>query len=242
MKKLLINKELCVNCGMCISRCPVNAIKKKDNGEVYIDWDQCVECNTCTKSKVCKKNAIYQQELTWPRIVRYWMSDEQGQYQGADGPGRGTMEAKTNDVTGRYPDGIVGFALEFGRPGIGARIFDIEKVAQRLARLPYIHYEPANPVTMMMEDAATGRFKEDLLCERILSGILEFEVPIDKVEEVVTYIKDCAKDIHTVFSLGMFSKVKPDGTIPHVAICKKLGLEMAPNGKNNVGLGRPYCD
>lgn len=238
---MIINKNLCVNCGVCLSRCPVHAIKAADNGEVYIDWDECVECNTCTKSKVCKEGAIYQQDLSWPRIVRYWMSDEQGKYIGADGPGRGTMEAKTNDVTNRYPDGVVGFALEFGRPNVGVYIFDIEKAAQMLAKLSYIVFEPRNPVTMMMEDPKTGTFKEELLRERILSGILEFVVPIEKIEEVITIIKDVSKDIHTVFSLGIFSKLLQDGTIPHLEICSKLGLVAAQNGKNNVGLGRPYC-
>jgi len=237
---MLIDKSKCVDCGMCMTRCPARAIRRDENRKVYIDQDECVECNTCFKSGVCKKGALTKPDLKWPRIVRYWMSDEQGQYQGADGPGRGTMEAKTNDVTGRYPDGIVGFALEFGRPGIGTRIFDIEKMAQRLAKLPYVHFEKSNPVTMMMEDPETGTFKEELLCEKILSGILEFEVPLEKCEEVLPIIIEVSKEIHTVFSFGMFSKLAPDGTVPHEAVCRKFGIELRPNGKNNVGLGRPY--
>jgi len=133
---MLIDKSKCINCGMCLSRCPVRAIYRDENNQVRINQDECVECNVCWKAGICKREALVRPELSWPRIVRYWMSDEQGQYQGSDGPGRGTMEAKTNDVTGRYPQGIIGFALEFGRPGVGTRIFDIEKMAQRLAKLP----------------------------------------------------------------------------------------------------------
>lgn len=237
---MLINKEFCSNCGMCISRCPVSAIKRADDGNVTIDWDECVECNICLISGVCKKNAIYQQELKWPRIARHWMSCAQAVYMGSEGPGRGTHEGKTNDVTGRYGEGVIGIGMEFGRPNVGAYIFDIEKAAQALAKLGYVVFEPRNPVTMMMENPKTGTFKEELLRERILSGILEFVIPTEKLEETVVCIKGISQDIHSVFSLDVFGKVLQDGTIPQVAVCEKMGIPIRPNSKNNVGLGRPF--
>ena len=57
-----INKDLCVNCGMCMNRCPVSAIKKTDK-VVDIDFDECVECGVCLRSNVCPKKAIYQQNI-----------------------------------------------------------------------------------------------------------------------------------------------------------------------------------
>ncbi len=239
---MLIDKEKCVNCGLCISRCPLSAIKKDESGQVDINWDECVECNICLISNVCKRGAIYQQELVWPRIARHWMSCVQAVYIGGDGPGRGTCEAKTNDVTGRYKEGTTGIAMEFGRPNIGVYIYDIEKAAQRLSKLGYIEYEPVNPVTMMMSDPKTGTFKDELLRERILSGILEFTVPTEKLEETLECIKEISKDIHTVFSLDLFGKLTKDGVIPHLEICNKMGIEVYPNGKNNVGLGKPYIE
>ena len=189
---MLINKDLCTNCGLCINRCPISAIKRDEDGQVNINFDECVECNICLISKVCKRNAIYQQELKWPRIVRHWMSCAQAVFVDSEGPGRGTHEGKTNDVTGRYGEGVIGVGMEFGRPNVGAYIFDIEKASQRLAKLGYVVFERRNPVTMMMADPKTGTFKEELLRERILSGILEFVVPTEKLEETLLCIEEIA--------------------------------------------------
>jgi hypothetical protein len=48
--------------------------------------------------------------------------------------GRGTEEIKTNDVTGRIGEGEAGIVVELGRPGVGARIRDVERVAMALLR------------------------------------------------------------------------------------------------------------
>jgi hypothetical protein len=51
-----------------------------------------------------------------------------------------------------------------------------------------------------------------------------------------------SKEIDTVFSVSMITKVEPDGRIPNVEIVKSLGYERLPNPKINVGLGRPLSD
>ncbi len=121
-------------CGECIAICPVNAIrlKKKDKAlgseaHAAIDSDECVECGACFRTKICPENAIREEELGWPRILRKAFSDPVYTHEGTDIPGRGTEEMKTNDVTGRFKDGFVGVGLEFGRPGIGTRFREAEK-------------------------------------------------------------------------------------------------------------------
>jgi len=46
--------------------------------------------------------------------------------------GRGTAEMKTNDITGRVKRGG-GVAVELGRPGVGTRFTDVEKVSREIA-------------------------------------------------------------------------------------------------------------
>jgi len=62
-------------------------------------------------------------------------------------PGRGTEEMKTNEVTARL-NGLLGMAVEVGRPGVGARLKDLETIAMLWPRK--IVFEPRNPVTFLL--------------------------------------------------------------------------------------------
>lgn len=53
--KPVINKKKCVNCGMCLIYCPVNAFYK-DGKEVLISLDYCKGCGICREE--CPKDAI----------------------------------------------------------------------------------------------------------------------------------------------------------------------------------------
>ena len=41
-------RAYCINCGLCVSACPVNALKL-ENGTISYDRDVCVRCDTCIK-------------------------------------------------------------------------------------------------------------------------------------------------------------------------------------------------
>lgn len=50
-----INTNDCVKCGLCISTCPVDAIKESA-GVIQVDADECVDCQAC--ARVCPVQCI----------------------------------------------------------------------------------------------------------------------------------------------------------------------------------------
>ena len=235
-----IDPELCIACEACLPYCPMAAISMKDDVAV-IDEDECVDCSVCLKSGVCPVDAFVFEPAPWPRSLRATFSDPRTEHKETKIAGRGTEEMKTNDVTGRFQRGWVGMGCEFGRPGIGARFRDIDKVAQVLARHG-VEFEAKNPVTFLMEDPKTGKIREDVLNEKVLSGIIECLFPIEKFEEIMNALKEVAKEVDTVFSVEVINRADPDGSYPLRKLLDKMGIPYYINGKQNVGLGRPVAD
>lgn len=232
-----IDQELCIGCGQCIPYCPVGAISEGDETS-DIDFDECVECGSCLRCAGCPTDAIYQQELEYPRTVRSLMSDVLTIAEESKISGRGTEEMKTNEVTGRFKLGDAGVAIEVGRPVVGTRLYDVEKIAMAVARLG-VQFEPVNPTTSMMADKNTGKFKEELLNEKVLSAIVEFCVKLEKLPELFEVLKEVAGQIESVFSLDLATRLAPDGSVPTDPYVAKAGVWIARNGKTNIGLGRP---
>ncbi|MEI9476816.1 MAG: 4Fe-4S binding protein [Deltaproteobacteria bacterium] len=235
-----IDQEKCTACELCHPYCPVGAIVTVErNGDSFCEIDQaeCVECGACNlRARVCPVDAIYRPALEWPRTIRETFSNPNARHPSGS-RGRGTEEMKTNDVTGRYPPGVAGVALEMGRPGIGASFRDIQTVAMALARVG-VEFEADNPVSALMADRKAGVFREEILEEKVLSAILEFKIENERLQDVLLGIKDVAARIDTVFSLGLISRVDSDGSIPVVPIAREAGFFPRPNMKTNVGLGR----
>ena len=111
---------------------PVGAITVGDYAE--IDFDECTECYNCLRQADCPVEAIYQQKLEWPRSVRSLLSDVLTIAPESCISGRGTEEMKTNEVTGRFKHGWAGIGIEVGRPVLGARFTDVEKIAMEMAK------------------------------------------------------------------------------------------------------------
>lgn len=237
---MIINKELCVNCKMCVCYCPVGAIEVID-GIVQINSDECVECGVCFRSAGCPKKAIEMNELDEIRMNRKIMSDPSAISKKTRIGGRGTVEMKTNDITGRFRMGYAGVGVEMGRPGVGTYLRDVELVAMALTKIG-VHWEEDNPITVLMSDINTGKFRDELLNEKVLSGILEFTVKSEQLPQVLETLKSVENKIDTVFSLGVISKLGENLEDPNYEILKTLGYDPYPNLKVNVGLGKPRFD
>ena len=185
---------------------------------------------------VCPTDAITPEELTWPRLVRRAFSDPQVPHESTGIHGRGTAEVKTNDVTGRVGRGEAGLVVEFGRPGIGARFHDIQRMTEALAALP-VAFEPMNPVTTLMVDRGRGTIRPDILGEKVLSAIVEIKVPLDRVPAVLACIREVAPRLDTVVAVGVSTRCDEAGGDPLRALLEREGYP-AYRGKTNLGLGR----
>ena len=120
-----IDAAKCTGCGTCVPYCPVEAISLKGGGApagdqtkakrlAVIDLEECAECGVCLRSANCPADAIFQQELVYPRTIRSLMSDVLTIAPESQISGNGTEEMKTNEVTGRFPAGWPGWPSRWG--------------------------------------------------------------------------------------------------------------------------------
>ena len=265
-----IDKSKCVGCGNCHTICTMGAIHLDEDGKSIVDQDECVECSTCyrvlrderlwpglvrairkalslfrlqylAEVDVCPTGALTPPELEWPRSLRAAFSDPSVVHAGTGVGGRGTEEIKTNDVTGRLGSGEVGIVVELGRPGIGAHFRELEQVAMALAPLEPT-FEPGNPVTQLMVDTGTGKLRDDVLGEKVLSAIIEMKTTLERIPDFLQALRAVQDKSDAVFSVGIASRCLADGSIPHEAWVEKAGHTLSPNGKTNIGLGRPLFE
>ena len=235
-----IDPEKCQTCAKCIPFCPVGAIGVKEK-KVMIEYDECVECGVCARSGICPDGAFVREELEWPRILRAEFSDPTIPHKKTDIAGRGTAEMKTNDVTGRIRRGEVGVAIELGRPGVGTSFTEVEKVSRAVAQLK-IPLEEANPVSALVQDREKGTFPPEVLKEKVLSAIVEFKVPFDQAGEVLELLRQVATKMDTVASISLIGRSEADGRIPLENFLIQKEAPFYPNGKVNIGLGRPLAE
>jgi ferredoxin len=261
-----IDKTKCVGCGNCHAWCTMGVIYVDSDGRSTVNEDECVECSNCYRSlrqgtehpvlvrslrkffkvfhlmydpplDLCPTGAFAPPELVWPRVLRAQFSDPLVVHPSTGVGGRGTEEIKTNDVTNRLKAGNVGFVIELGRPGLGTRFTDVQKVAMALAGLGVV-FEPRNPVTVLMADTATGALRPDVLSEKVLSCIIELRAPLDATPRILETLRVVATEIQTVISMGIGARCAPDGNLAYEALVKQAGFKLSLNGKTNLGMGR----
>lgn len=239
-----IDQSKCIGCGQCEEYCMLNCISQKQDRETYaIDEEECVDCGVCLRSDVCPAQAIFMpvENFQYPRAVRMQFSDPGVQHPNLKAWGRGTEEAKTNDVTGKFSRGEYGLLLEFGRPCTGTRLAEVEKVtlAMRAKDIPIIE---DNPLYGLLEEDGSGRFKPEYVNEKVLSCILELNIKEEELEDILGSVLPMLDNVDTVVSVGLVTRFESDASLPAIKKLEAMGISVRPNAKINVGLGRPLID
>ena len=261
-----IDKNKCVGCGNCHAWCTMGVIYVDSDGRSTVNEEECVECSNCYRSlrqgtenptlvralrkafklvhlmydpplDLCPTGAFAPPELAWPRILRAQFSDPLVVHPATGVGGRGTEEIKTNDVTNRLKVGEVGLVVELGRPGLGSRFRDVQKVAMALARCG-AQFEPRNPVTVLMVNPATGEMRADVLDEKVLSCIIELRARLEDTPRLLAALREAASEVETVISVGIATRCGADGSLAYEPLVKETGFKLSLNGKTNLGLGR----
>jgi len=243
---MTVDPGLCGGCKDCLPFCTTGAMKwDEEKLTVYIDDEVCVNCFNCYRNAPCRGGvAIIPPNVEiMPRERRLSMdlSNPLTEHPSTLMAGRGTEEIKTNEITGRIKPGMVAVAIELGRPSVTTNMREVQKITTALAKLGYVSFAEENPVTGLMKDKSTGELEEWCLDVRALSAIVEISVPEDKLEETLRTIKKvCDEELETVATVSCMQMVlQPGDRIPVLEIIEKLGLPHRPNGKTNLGLGKP---
>lgn len=240
----IINSEKCVGCKICQKFCSVDAIKfDAESRKCVIAQDECVDCYVCMRQKVCPRGAIEPTELdNFYKQFMHVMSDPVENHGVTGVTGRGTEEVKTNDVTGRVKKGRVGLCIDVGRPGAGAHMYDVEKIAMACAAAG-VKLEDKNhtPLAALMENIETGKLVPDVLDYGLLSVIIEGNCAEEDFPQVMKALQKVSGEIETVFSLGVIMRVDENGNNDALRCLDDLGIPQPHRGKVNVGLGKPLC-
>lgn len=237
-----IDADKCIGCKTCIDYCNPGAIYMED-GVAVVDPDICVECWVCWRNKVCPVDCFEPTPLEGEGdMMKHILSDPTETSAGTGVPGRGTEEAKTNDVTGRFPPDVYGICLDMGRPGVGVYMRDVEKVAMAVASVGGRFAPPhETPLSTVMTDFKTGKVREDMLDIHFMSIIVEATCKRDEMPAMLDALLKVEKEIDSVFSLGIVSMCSDDDP-DDAKLFELLDSRDIPRpfrAKVNVGLGRP---
>lgn len=235
---MYIDQELCERCLDCRPVCPMGAIVVRDK-KVVIDYEECVECGVCMHMNICPQGAIKQvDEIPYPRVIRAAFSDVLATHANTGIGGRGTEEMKTNDVTDFFKRGEIGFSIELGRPGVGAYLSELEKVLRKVVSLG-VTLAPDNPVYPLIADHNTGALHPEVLKEKVLSGIVEFLVEEEKALEVIKEMQDFInRELDTVVTMSVIVRADESGKAAFLEKLKSIGQKPYPNGKVNIGMAQ----
>jgi hypothetical protein len=199
-----------------------------------IDSHECTECGTCYRAEICPVDAIKPVKLGWPRVIRETFSSPWAEHESTGVTGRGTEGIKTNDAQNRFEKGDLGVFIEVGRPVLGGRFSDVDRIVRRFKAHGY-EVIPHNPISALIDDPETGALKPEVLDEKIISCVIEFVLPDTAADELLTMVRTLSEEVESVFSLSVALRADEQGQSPFEEL---FGTDVfcLPNAKVNIGM------
>lgn len=82
-ERIVVDMDICIGCGACVSVCPYNALELDENGKARLIWEACPDSFECIK--VCPVNCIWKaseapeeaKSKQWYRFNRQLTPEEQ---------------------------------------------------------------------------------------------------------------------------------------------------------------------
>lgn len=87
-QRIVIDQDICIGCGACVSVCPTFALEMDENGKARLIWERCIDDFSCVK--VCPVNCIWEtskapgeskKKSGWYRFGRELNKDEVNVFQ-----------------------------------------------------------------------------------------------------------------------------------------------------------------
>ena len=133
--------------------------------------------------------------------------------------------------------GVVAITVDVGRPILGCTMADIEKITTRLAKIG-VFPDPTSAVARLMSNPSIGKLRDGVLGERFYYIVIQCKTEESRLPDVVKALKEAAKEVDTVFSVAVHTRLADDYSLPDTSALEELGVEAWPNGKVWLDLGR----
>jgi hypothetical protein len=167
-------------------------------------------------------------------VLRETFSNPLAEHETTGIAGRGTEGIKTNDAQNRFKKGDLGVFIEVGRPVLGGRFSDVNKIVKTFKAHGF-EVIPHNPISVLVDDPKTGALKPDILEEKIISCVIEFILPDTAADELMAMVRELSEEVDSIFSVSVALRADEEGRSPFEDL---FGPDVycLPNAKANIGI------
>jgi hypothetical protein len=100
-----------------------------------------------------------------------------------------------------------------------------------------VEFEEKNPVTSLMADTEQGLLNPEILNEKVMSVIIEFNTAEADIVETLELLRKVSKEIPSIMAIGLSVRCDEHGQTDIEEVLRDLNFEFN-RAKTNIGIGR----